>query len=106
MRVNAGLQARAFALWSGGVYQLAKLLAPDAESQTEAAMYASQVYRNLIFLEDITSGNVPGSTPALKAFHWQLMRHFVFGPFALADDDAGGAFNTGPGFGTLRPTIR
>ena len=71
VRVNAGLQARAFALWSGGVYQLVRLL--DPIDLAVVSVWAKEVYRNLFFLDEICAAGGPSATPALVAFQKQLM---------------------------------
>ena len=75
VRVSAGLESRALILWSGGVYQLVKLLAADDRTRKEAVQYSQKVFRNLLFLEEIVAAEEPedDARAELKTFAGHLM---------------------------------
>ena len=75
VRVAFGLQARAYSLWSGGVYKLVLLLDPHERSFVAAR--ASNIFRNCLLLEQYLqtpSGNehpVAGASSLEQSFIWK-----------------------------------
>ena len=65
VRPTGGIQARAFSIWSGGVYRMVQLTDPALRRAT--IVWARVVYRNLLFLEEMCSaGHADESLQALR----------------------------------------